>query len=154
MRPSHEFSYDSGRSKLEDLLHTIETEGSDASGRSGPSSIDRGSAEETRAVDRMAIIAPGDDEADQNSVTSLDPGLSARKGRTLRLSTVIDLDSRVSVGCAGAVLTYLQRRRAGQYLPRDGEAAAPFRISKIEFFSLDNVMYDAYCTADPATEIV
>ena len=123
-RPAHEFAYDSSRTKLEDLLHSIEE-------------LHRNSVD---AMSHMSFVAPGDEDADQGSIASLDPGLSARKGRTLRLSAMVDLDSKVSVGCAGAVLNYLQRRKAGQCLPREGHTATAFQISTIEFFSLKDVM--------------
>ena len=57
------------------------------------------------------------------------------------------------MGCAGAVLTYLQRRRSVQYLPGDADASMAFRISSIEVFSLDGMMY-AYCLFDPSTSLI
>ena len=123
-RPSHDFAYDSSRRKLEDVLQSIDEYAQHQHGI-GP---------------QMGFVAPGDDEAEQSSIVSLDPGLSARKGRTLKLSSIIDLESKISVGCAGAVLMYLQRRKAAAYLPREEQVATAFRVSSVEFFGLDNVM--------------
>ena len=124
MRPAHEYAYEAGRQKLEDLLRDIDE--------------DIQNQQLFRA--QLTFIVPGDDDADQRSLASLDPGLSARKGRTLRLSSIVDLESKVSIGCAGAVLMYLQRRKASRYLPRESDAATIFRVSAIQSFSLEDVM--------------
>ena len=122
MRPSQEFAYESGRRQLEDVQHLV-----DQLGNNGPSMMD--------------FVVPCEEDMDQDTVASLDLGLSTRRGRTLRLSSVIDLDSKLSVGCSGALLLYLQQRKAGRYLPREFDTANMFRVSALDFFSLDNVMY-------------
>ena len=45
------------------------------------------------------------------------------------------------VGCAGALLSYLQRRRAAAYLPGDEAAHMMFRITALEMFSLRETMF-------------
>jgi DNA mismatch repair protein MSH5 len=45
------------------------------------------------------------------------------------------------VGCAGALVSYLQRRRAAAYLPGDQAAQLMFRISALEMFSLRETMF-------------
>ena len=126
MRPSHEYLYEPSLKKLEDLQYCIEERIRDQAG----------------SIDHLNFITPGDNEADQNSIVTLEPGLSARRGRTLRLSAIIDLDSKISIGCAGAVLMYLQRRKAARCLPREGNIVHAFSISDIEFFSLNEAMYE------------
>ncbi|KUI66380.1 hypothetical protein VM1G_02032 [Cytospora mali] len=64
-----------------------------------------------------------------------------RQGKLMRLATWIDLDSRFSIGCAGAVLGDIQRRRAAEYLPNDPDARFAFRIRSIEMFTLQNSMF-------------
>ncbi|KAF3764856.1 hypothetical protein M406DRAFT_259223 [Cryphonectria parasitica EP155] len=61
--------------------------------------------------------------------------------RLLRLATFVNLDSRFSVGCAGAVLSDVQRRRAAEYLPNDPDAGLAFRVRSIEMFTLSNAMF-------------
>ena len=61
-------------------------------------------------------------------------------GNLLQLSSVIDVESRLSVSCAGAVLSYIQCRRAVLCLPGDPDAINSFKISSIEMFSLEGVM--------------
>ena len=46
----------------------------------------------------------------------------------------------IKVGCAGAILTHLQRRRATEYLPGDEMANVAFRIRTLKMFVLDDVM--------------
>lgn len=67
-------------------------------------------------------------------------GCTNRQGRFLRLSAWIDMESRVTVRCAGALLTYIGRRKAVEYLPNDADAIESFRISTIEMFSLKGQM--------------
>ena len=67
-------------------------------------------------------------------------GCTSRQGRLLRLSAWIDMESRLTVGCAGALLTYIGRRKAVEYLPNDADAVDSFRISTIEMFSLKGQM--------------
>ncbi|PVI07070.1 hypothetical protein DM02DRAFT_649014 [Periconia macrospinosa] len=64
-----------------------------------------------------------------------------QQGRLLHLAGLIDMDSRLTIGCAGAILTYLQRRRAAAYLPGDPDAHHMFQVSKIEMFSLKETMF-------------
>ena len=69
-----------------------------------------------------------------------DLGLSSRHGRLLKLSSWIDLDNTISIGCLGAVLTYLQRKRASEYLQDDAEAERAYRVETVEMFSLAGTM--------------
>lgn len=80
------------------------------------------------------------------------------RGRLLRLAGCVDLDSKLTVcfqqslhhtyiltdlqvGCAGAVLGYLSRRRAAEFLPRDEAARSAFSIRTIEMFALPDLMF-------------
>ncbi|KAI5811678.1 muts domain V-domain-containing protein [Peziza echinospora] len=56
----------------------------------------------------------------------------------IRLSSFIDTTSKITVGCAGAVLAYIQRKRDGEYIPGDPRAAAT--VDSIEMFSLKDTM--------------
>ena len=69
-------------------------------------------------------------------------GYNGRKGKLLHLSSMVDLESRLSVGCAGAVLTHLQRRKAVNHLITSADdAPSMFKISTISVFNLDRTMY-------------
>ena len=85
----------------------------------------------------------------------------SRQGRMLRLGASINTSSCLTVrmpaygtytsskpltrssqmGCAGAILSDLQRRRSLQFLPDDPEALCAFGVRKIEMFSLFNSMF-------------
>ncbi|OBT79203.1 hypothetical protein VF21_01764 [Pseudogymnoascus sp. 05NY08] len=118
-RPSAEFQYEPAKSKLVNY---------DLSGSNGP---------------RMQFSTPGD-ELMGNMGYMQDPEeyeAAGHQGRLLRLAGCIDLESRVSIGCAGAVLSYLSRRRTTEYLPGDQEALVAFNVSTIEMFSLADMMF-------------
>ncbi|MCJ1405214.1 MutS protein msh5 [Xylographa trunciseda] len=117
LRPSTEFQYEAGKRKLVDFQSVRE----DYSGAS--------------------LLVPGDDGAYAGRGENYEAGYTSRQGKLLRLSGRLDLESQLSVGCAGAVLSYLQRRRSVQYLPGDEDAVRAFRIRDIEMFTLDNIMY-------------
>lgn len=116
-RPTSEFGYDSARNKLVNLR--IGQPG-------GPN---------------VTFIVPGDVVTHEEDVIDGDMGYTGRQGQLLRLSGWINMESRVTVGCAGAVLSYLQRRRATSFLPGDQAAGAMFRVSTIEMFSLKGSVF-------------
>ncbi|POS79862.1 DNA mismatch repair protein MSH5 [Diaporthe helianthi] len=64
-----------------------------------------------------------------------------RHARLMQLATWINLDSRFSVGCAGAVLGDIQRRKAAEYLSNDPDANFAFRIRSIEMFTLRDSLF-------------
>jgi len=116
MRPSPEFNYEAGKRKL----------------------IDVRTLRQGRPL--ANFVVPGEDTAYEEYGDGYETGFTRHQGKLLRLSGWVDVESQVSVGCAGAVLTYLQRRRAVQYLPGDEDAFRAFRISAIEMFTLDGIM--------------
>jgi len=75
------------------------------------------------------IIAP----VDLHDVTS--QGRSREK--LLKLSSWIDMNCKVSVGCAGAVLAYLQRRKFGD----EGSHGEELQFQCVEMFSLMDAMW-------------
>ncbi|KAI1094799.1 muts domain V-domain-containing protein [Rostrohypoxylon terebratum] len=112
---STDFRYDTGKAKL--LALDLETLGHQ-------------SVLYTSVVDDMV------DEAD-----SFSGGQNSRQARLMRLGTLINLDSRLTIGCAGALLGDLQRRRTAHYLPNDPDALVPFKIKSIEMFALFDSMF-------------
>ena len=116
VRPSPEFGFEPAKAKLINIRLATDT------------------------VPHMAFVTPGDAESYDDFVESSEPDYTGKQGKLLRLSGIVDLESRLTVGCAGAVLTYLQRRKAVVYLPGGVPAQPAFRLSAIEMFSLDGVM--------------
>ena len=91
--------------------------------------------------ENMTFATPGDDDPFLSYEAQLGPGYTARTGRVLRLSTIVDFDSRLSIGCASAILDYLQACRLQVYIPGDRRAEQMLRITSVEMFNLNNVMY-------------
>lgn len=113
-RPSSEFSYYGGKGKLANLRT------------------------ESNAEAQAVLKTPGDiDTYDEYTDSMVCTGY---QGNLLKLSAKIDLESQLTIGCAGAVLAHLQRKRAAQYLPGDEAAHSAFRVSAIAMFNLDGFM--------------
>ncbi|GAM86101.1 hypothetical protein ANO11243_041110 [Dothideomycetidae sp. 11243] len=88
---------------------------------------------------RTSLLLPDDVPEDHNPD---DFGLHSgrRTGTMLELGSSIDLESHVTIGCAGALIGYIQRRRNAAYLPGDEAARMMFRITSIDMFALDGTM--------------
>lgn len=115
MRPSSEFNYEAGKNKLVNV-HLPSDEG------------------------HPTFFTPGNTDNHDGYDERYQAGFSGRQGKLLRLSGRVDLESRLSVGCACAVLSYLARRKAVEYLPGDADANLAFRVSTIESFNLNDAM--------------
>ncbi|KAF2173327.1 hypothetical protein M409DRAFT_62859 [Zasmidium cellare ATCC 36951] len=89
----------------------------------------------------VSYVVPGDVLARDDEGAADDAGHSGQQAQLLRLAGWINLDSRMSVGCVGALLSYLQRRRSTRFLPLDPNAGSMFRVSSIEMFSMSGTMF-------------
>ncbi|KAL8660590.1 MAG: hypothetical protein Q9202_006399 [Teloschistes flavicans] len=116
VRPSPEFGYEAGKAKLCNLHLSSDN------------------------APFAAFVTPGDAESYPEYEGNHEPDHNGYQGKLLRLAGHIDLESRLTVGCTGAVLTYLQRKKAVIYLPGDDEANLAFRVSAVETFNLTGVM--------------
>lgn len=68
-------------------------------------------------------------------------GGQQRRGNLLRLAGWINLDSRITVGCAGAVLAYLQRKASIESVNvGSGRADEGIAVAEIEMWSMSDVM--------------
>ena len=115
-RPSPEFDYDAGKSKLMNL-HLFADGSSDVS-----------------------FTTPGDNDPYNDYGDCDDAGYTGYQGHLLRLSASIDVESRLTIGCAGALLTYVARRKAVEHLPDDINANNLFRVTKLQMFTLKETM--------------
>lgn len=116
IRPSAEFEFNSALNKLLALQFTLD------SGKN------------------VQFLVPGAPAIYDQELLPQDLGLSTRKGRFLRLSSYLNLDNRISIGCAGAIAGYLQRKRASEFLPDDPNADLVWRVIGLEMFSLKDTM--------------
>lgn len=117
IRPSQEFGHASAMSKLV--------------------SLDISSKHE----EQMKFLVPhaGLVDTDQMDTESLD--FTLQEGRLLHMGGSIELQNTVTIGCAGAILTHLQRRRATM-LSGNGSIEI-FRVASIEMVGLKGTMYVA-----------
>ena len=83
------------------------------------------------------IYGPTVTVQDELDVLDID-GDQRTQANLVRLSSFINTSSKITVGCAGAVLAYIQRKRDGEYIPGDPRAAAS--VASIEMFSLKDTM--------------
>ncbi|KAK3956383.1 muts domain V-domain-containing protein [Pseudoneurospora amorphoporcata] len=80
-------------------------------------------------------MPPG--EEDEDAVHCI--GGSSHR-RLVRLEKTVNLSSHLSIGCAGAVLSDLERRRSTEYLAPGAEAPISFRVKAITMSSQSDVM--------------
>ncbi|OAG34975.1 hypothetical protein AYO21_10862 [Fonsecaea monophora] len=86
------------------------------------------------------FLVPGDSMAYDERLEPEDLGLTKRRGKMMQISSRLNLDNKISIGCAGAIISWLQRRRSAAYLPGDPDANQTFRIARLEMFSLHGTM--------------
>lgn len=86
----------------------------------------------------MNFVVPGDAVAEDDA--ALENMSEAQQVNLLKLSGFVDLDSVLTMGCAGAIMSCIQRKRATAFLPGDGEAQAMYKISTVQMFSLSGSM--------------
>ncbi|GLI73811.1 hypothetical protein PoHVEF18_002040 [Penicillium ochrochloron] len=115
VRPTQEFSFSNAQNSLV--------------------ALDMSSSHEERI--RFFVPSTGIDGPEE--ISAEDMGFSLREGRLLHISSSVDMENPVSIGCAGAVLTRLQRRRATATSigPLDD---CPFRVRYLEMFNLRDSM--------------
>jgi DNA mismatch repair protein MSH5 len=116
VRPSQDFSYEGAKTKLLNLDSIL------------------------AGHHVTSLLVPGDAFTYSEAQDHEHLGSTDRQGKLLLLSSWIDLENRIGVGCMGAVLTYLQKRRAADYLPNDPNAEELFRVRSLEMFSLRDTM--------------
>jgi DNA mismatch repair protein MSH5 len=79
------------------------------------------------------FLVPDNGLMPQESIVAGDIGFTSQRGKFLALGGFIDLENRVSLGCAGAILEFLQKRT-----PWDMQDS--LRVRNIEVFTLRGTM--------------
>ena len=92
------------------------------------------------ASSEVSFTTPGDNDPYNDYSYGNDAGYTGRQGQLLRLSASVDMESRLTIGCAGALLTYVARRKAVEHVPNDIKANTSFRVSEIQMFTLKETM--------------
>ena len=115
LRPRPEFSYEAALTKLANLDSVLSNVA-------------------------VRFLVPGDNVNYEEDIRAHEVGLTNRQGRLLQMSAWLDLNNKVSVSCAGAIISCLQRKRASEYLQDDPATQLAYRISHVEMFTLKNTM--------------
>lgn len=89
--------------------------------------------------ERIRFLVPHNGLMSSEELEIEDLDFTLEEARHLHVLGSIDMNSSVTIGCAGAVLTYLQRRRATVSVAGDA-ASSIFQISSVEMFSLRGTM--------------
>ncbi|KAG8626256.1 hypothetical protein KVT40_005201 [Elsinoe batatas] len=89
---------------------------------------------------RVTLMVPGDiaatDEPDDFGEETAN-----RVNNLLSLGCSVNVESHLSIGCAGAILNHIDRRRNAAFVPGDTAAFSFFRISSVAMFSLGGFMF-------------
>ncbi|KAJ5902185.1 DNA mismatch repair protein MutS core [Penicillium taxi] len=89
---------------------------------------------------RIRFFVPQSGLTGPEEVNPEDLGFSLHEGRLLHLSSAIDMENPVTIGCVGAVLTHLQKRRSKILTSGPTEISA-CRVRSLEMFSLQDTMW-------------
>ncbi|RAH87549.1 DNA mismatch repair protein Msh5 [Aspergillus japonicus CBS 114.51] len=116
IRPSQEFGYENAKNKLVAL---------------GISS---------KHEQRMRFLVPHNGFADSERIDSESLDFTLQEGKLLHISSSIEMENTVTIGCAGALLMHLQRRRASASIATD-QASETYRVRSVEMFSLLGAMF-------------
>lgn len=87
---------------------------------------------------KARLLVPGETVAEDVQIDEI--GLSDHRGRLLNVSTWINIDSKVSISCAGAILRCLQRMKASEFLQDDPAAERVYCITSLSTFTCKDSM--------------
>ncbi|KAJ5987399.1 hypothetical protein N7451_011764 [Penicillium sp. IBT 35674x] len=90
--------------------------------------------------DRLRFFVPHSGLTGPEEMSPEDLGYTLHEGRLLHISSAIDMENPVTIGCAGALLTYLQKRKAASTGIQIINSCA-FRVRFLEMFSLKDTMW-------------
>lgn len=88
---------------------------------------------------RLRFLVPHNGLIGPEEVSDEDFGFTLHEGRLHYISSIIDMENPVTIGCAGALLTYLQKRKAASTGMENINSCA-FRVRFLEMFSLKDTM--------------
>lgn len=89
--------------------------------------------------ERIQFLVPHNGMIDAEQLDAENIGFTLQEGRLLHMSSSVDMENTITIGCAGAILTYLQRRRATE--PSLGNTTVDaYRVKSVEMFGLKGTM--------------
>lgn len=88
---------------------------------------------------RIRFFVPQNGLAGPEEINSEEMGFTLREGKLLHISSSVDMEHPVTIGCVGAILTYLQRRRT--VAPTALEETSEYRVRALQMFNLQDTMW-------------
>ncbi|KAL2835892.1 muts domain V-domain-containing protein [Aspergillus pseudoustus] len=113
VRPTQEFSHSNAKNKLVALEVSAKHEG------------------------RFKFLVPHGGLVDTGQLDHENLDFTLQEGRHLRMGSFLDLENKVTLGCAGAILTYLQRRRSNDLIA--GDTASASRLYQVQSFEMSTL---------------
>ena len=92
-------------------------------------------------IDPTATFWVPGESVDAAEAAILDMGMHCRQGKLLQMSAWVNTDNKASMGCVGAVLAYIQRKCASEYLPSDEAVHQAYPVYRLETFTLHGTLY-------------
>lgn len=94
--------------------------------------------------DYARLLVPDDAFGDDHMGVGKDVAYTSQQGKLLSLSGSIDTESKTSLGCAGALVTYLQRKRSACVMINDPSIQESFHVKSIEMLNMHGTMSGQY----------
>ncbi|KAL4790251.1 DNA mismatch repair protein Msh5 [Aspergillus venezuelensis] len=90
--------------------------------------------------ERFRFLVPHNGLVDTDQLDTEHLDFTLEEGRHLHMGSSLDLDNKVTLGCAGAILTYLQRRRSSDIVS-GGADTGLYQVASFEMSTLDGTMF-------------
>ncbi|KAL4809528.1 muts domain V-domain-containing protein [Aspergillus unguis] len=94
----------------------------------------------SRHEDRFKFRVPHNGLVDTEQLDTENLDFTLEEGRHLHMAGFVDLENKVTLGCAGAILTYLQRRRSSDMVGGDVDAGL-YQVTSFEMSTLSGTMF-------------
>ncbi|GLA02787.1 mutS protein msh5 [Aspergillus niger] len=94
----------------------------------------------SRHEHRIKFLVPHSGFVDGEQLDAENLDLTLQEGKLLNVYGSVDMENSVTIGCAGVILAYLQRRRASMSISND-RASGILRVSSVEMLALTGTMF-------------
>lgn len=92
----------------------------------------------SRHEERFKFLVPHNGLVDTDQMDSENMDFTLEEGRHLHMASFLDLDNKVTLGCAGTILTYQQRRRSSDLV--SGTDSGLYQVTSFEMSTLSGTM--------------
>ncbi|RDW76499.1 MutS family protein MSH5 [Aspergillus mulundensis] len=90
--------------------------------------------------ERFKFLVPHSGLVDTDQLDAENLDFTLEEGRHLHMASFLDVENKVTLGCSGAVLTYLQRRRSSDMVA-GGTDTGLYQVTSFEMSSLSGTMF-------------